>query len=198
MKVEAIKAFLKAQSEMGSAIKDAKNPFLKNKYATLKSVQDAVFPVFHTNGFALLQCGGADQYGQFIETLALHESGEAFSSKIYLDYKVGDMQSKGGAVTYARRYGLQSITGIPIEDDDGNMAVGHDRVQQKVSRPQSNDINERASKIMRFIPAATIEQMSKMRVDAQNLIESVRENDRDFATKIEIAWENRELELGMK
>jgi hypothetical protein len=33
-----------------------------------------------------------------------------------------DPQAAGSAITYARRYSLQSIAGIPSEDDDGNYA----------------------------------------------------------------------------
>jgi hypothetical protein len=34
-----------------------------------------------------------------------------------------DPQAAGSAITYARRYALQSIAGIPSEDDDGQSAM---------------------------------------------------------------------------
>jgi hypothetical protein len=201
MNVNAVKAFLKAQSEMGSAIKNSVNPFLKNKYADLKALQEAVYPVFHANGFAILQCGGADQYGQFIDTMMLHESGEIFSSKIYLDYKNGDMQSKGGSVTYARRYGLQSLSGIPVEDDDGNHAVGHDMMavkqaskERKLSLTQQ-ELLERAVRMERAAKSSDAEFIIKFTTEAYRLIELIKAFDPDRASQLKNAWESREKEL---
>ena len=36
-----------------------------------------------------------------------------------------DAQAYGSAITYAKRYGLQSLAGVPSLDDDGNDAVKH-------------------------------------------------------------------------
>lgn len=38
--------------------------------------------------------------------------------------KPNDPQAYGSAITYARRYGLQSLLSIPSEDDDANSASG--------------------------------------------------------------------------
>jgi hypothetical protein len=43
-----------------------------------------------------------------------------------------DPQAAGSALTYARRYALQSIAGIPSEDDDGNQAS---QASPKQSKP---------------------------------------------------------------
>ena len=128
----AVVAFNKAQANMGKAIKNSKNPFLNNNYADLESVQNAVFAAFQAEGFAILQCGGADQYGHYVETILAHSSGEQFTSKVYLELKKGDMQSVGSAITYARRYGLTMLTGVPVTDDDGNDAVGKEEMQNKI------------------------------------------------------------------
>ena len=44
------------------------------------------------------------------------------SEDLILPMKKKDPQAAGSAITYARRYALQAIAGIPSEDDDGNMA----------------------------------------------------------------------------
>jgi len=99
----AISAFALAQSQLGAAFKNAKNPFLKNKYADLTAIQNAVFSVFNENGFAILQIPGKDELGAYLETSFMHVSGESFMGRVYLEYKAGDMQSLGGAITYAGR-----------------------------------------------------------------------------------------------
>lgn len=117
---DAVKALLKAQTEMGVALKKASNPHLKSKYADLGAVMDACMDAFHNNGFAILQPSGADQHGSYVETNLHHESGEVFSSRIYLVLGKQDMQAVGSAQTYARRYGLLGMAGLAPEDDDGH------------------------------------------------------------------------------
>ena len=119
----AIKALVKAQTEMGAVIKNAANPHLKSKYADLGSVLDACAAALHGNGFAIVQPCGKDDQGQFVETVLAHESGEQLASRVYLVIGKNDMQGYGSAVTYARRYGLMAMAGIAPEDDDGTAAV---------------------------------------------------------------------------
>lgn len=116
---DAIKALAKAQTEMGKAIKNAKNPHLKSNYADLGSVMEACFDALHANGFAIMQPCGADERGQYVETVLAHESGEKFASRVHLVIGKNDMQGVGSAITYARRYGLLGMAGLAPEDDDG-------------------------------------------------------------------------------
>lgn len=118
----AVKAFIKAQGEMGAAIKNASNPHLKSKYADLGSVMEAAMPALHANGFAVMQPSGGDERGLYVDTILLHESGETFTSRVYLVMGKQDMQALGSAQTYARRYGLMGMAGVVPEDDDGEAA----------------------------------------------------------------------------
>ena len=117
-----IKAFIKAQTEMGKALKDSSNQHFKSKYADLSSVMGATLPALNANHFAVMQVDGKDEMGHFIETTFTHESGDQISSKIYLIIDRQNMQGYGSAQTYARRYGLMGLAGIAPEDDDGNAA----------------------------------------------------------------------------
>ncbi len=121
--MSAVTALIKAQSEMGIALKNADNPHFKSKYADLSSVVDATMQPFTDNGFAVLQPCGNDEKGHFVETVLLHESGDSFKSKVYLVLSKNDMQGYGSCVTYARRYGLLGMAGIAPEDDDGNVTA---------------------------------------------------------------------------
>ena len=132
--MDAIKAFVKAQTEMGVALKNATNPHLRSRYADLGSVMDAALPALHANGFALMQPSGGDERGLYVDTVLVHESGERFSSRVYLVMGKQDMQALGSAQTYARRYGLMGMAGVVPEDDDGEATKRPP--QQPVNPPQ--------------------------------------------------------------
>jgi hypothetical protein len=59
-----------------------------------------------------------------VRTVLLHESGELFESLTEIIYnKQNDAQAQGSGISYARRYGLQSLCNVGAEDDDGQKAV---------------------------------------------------------------------------
>jgi hypothetical protein len=116
-------ALVKAQKEMGNAVKGSTNPFFKSKYADLNAVREAVLPVFNNNGITVIQPTCVIDGKNYVETILLHESGEFLSgvTEIISD-KPNDAQKHGSGLSYARRYGLSSIAGIGAEDDDANHA----------------------------------------------------------------------------
>lgn len=118
--VEIAKALIKAQSEMSDAKKTAQNPFLKKSYADLNAIREAVIPVLNENKIAVLQPMVEINGEIYIKTLLLHESGESIESltKVVVS-KQNDAQSQGSGITYARRYGLQSLLNVGAVDDDG-------------------------------------------------------------------------------
>lgn len=120
---EIAKAFIKAQSEMANAVKGTTNPFLKNKYADLNAVREAVIPTLNKYGIAVLQPLVTIDGKNYVKTLLLHESGQTMESLTEIIYaRQNDAQAQGSGITYARRYGLQSLVCIGADDDDGNNA----------------------------------------------------------------------------
>ncbi len=111
---------VKAQTAMGAATKDAINPFFHSKYADLGSVIKVCKDLLNFNGIVYLQ----PITGDTVQTIMMHTSGEWISDEgtRILFAKENDPQAQGSAITYARRYGLQSFLGIPAEDDDGEKA----------------------------------------------------------------------------
>ena len=74
-------------------------------------------------GLTFIQMVDFCDSGHFVSTTILHESGESITGRTPIVVKdKTDPQKFGGAITYAKRYGLQSAFGLPSEDDDGNMA----------------------------------------------------------------------------
>lgn len=202
--MEHINAYIKAQSEMGSALKRANNPFLKSSYADLNSIIEVVYPAFHQNGFAIVQDVGRDEFGDFVCTSLQHNSGKYFQSRVYLSYKNGDMQSYGGAITYARRYGLLTACGVAVEDDDGNRAVGKERMQIKQDIKENRltkaqqDLLARADKIEHLAKSASVEQISQFQDEVLKVVQQIHAFRQDRAIQIEVIWDSRKQELGLK
>ena len=115
-------AMAAAQSEMGAAIKGSSNPFFKSKYADLGSVIEAIKPHFAANGLSYVQFPISSENAVGVTTRLMHSSGEWLEQEYYIPLGKMDAQAAGSAITYARRYALQAIAGIPAEDDDGNAA----------------------------------------------------------------------------
>lgn len=116
-------AFVKAQAEIGKAIKDSTNPHFKNNYADLGSVVDAIKPALEKNGLSFLQRFHENTDGVTVETIIIHESGESLSNGVLsVPATKKDAQGFGSACTYARRYSLQAAFGVAPDDDDGNAA----------------------------------------------------------------------------
>jgi hypothetical protein len=127
-------ALASAQINMGKALKQANNPHFRSKYADLGSVMDACLPALNERGIAVIQPTGEDEHGRFVETVMIHgESGEQLSCRVPLIIGKNEMQGYGGAVTYARRYGLMAMAGIAPEDDDGKAAA---KAAPKVEPPE--------------------------------------------------------------
>lgn len=128
MKVAA--AFVKAQKEFGPALKLSSNQAFKqngrvSRYADLASCIDAVIDALNNNGIALIQRSYECKDGVMLETVFLHESGEALEGgMLHVPATKHDAHGYGSALTYARRYSLMAACGIAPEDDDGNAASG--------------------------------------------------------------------------
>lgn len=123
---QVLGSLLKAKAGIGAVAKDKKNDFHKSKYADINSFLEVVEPALVKEGLVLLQPTGKDEYGPFVETKIFHaSSGQFISSRVDLILTKNDMQGLGSAVTYARRYSLQSLLALQADDDDGNGASGH-------------------------------------------------------------------------
>lgn len=138
--VKIAAALSKAQKNIGAAAKGAANPFFKSKYADLGSVMEACKEALNNEGITILQPVTTDLNGKHaVETILLHESGEFISSTMTLELSKTNMQDLGSAISYARRYSLQSLVFIPAEDDDGEKAMvrGAASVPTTVRKPAS-------------------------------------------------------------
>ena len=115
-----------ALAEISNPKKTASNPFFKSKYATLEDSLKISTNVLKKYNMAVLQLNTTTPEGQAsLVTRILHKNGEFIEDKgVPIRSKdPNDPQKIGSAITYARRYGVQSILGmVGVEDDDANAA----------------------------------------------------------------------------
>ena len=136
----------RAQLKMGKALKSADNPYFSSKYAGLDEVIEACRSVLNEEGIAvahitdftperteLKEDGTKVHYPrQDFVTCRLIYKDQALQAMMPLRCAKDDMQSLGSAITYARRYTLQSMVCLATgEDDDGNSAVGEKKMEAK-------------------------------------------------------------------
>ncbi len=115
---EIYKKLHDAKLEIGKVAKNAKNPHFKNTYADLNALIEAVEPILLEKGLVMLQ----PVINGEVKTLIIDiESGEQVESSMTLP-SIADPQKIGSAITYFRRYTLQSLMSLQAVDDDGNAA----------------------------------------------------------------------------
>lgn len=134
--VKVAGALLRAQRNMGGAVKDAKNPFFKSSYANLNSVREASHPSLNAEGIVVLQPTISRDGKSYVRTLLLHESGEYIGSDTEIVCsKQNDAQAQGSAISYSRRYGLQSLLSLGTADDDGEATMNRTSPVKEWAKP---------------------------------------------------------------
>jgi hypothetical protein len=144
--MEIYRKLLAAKKEIGKISKDSTNPFFKSKYFDVNALLEHVEPILQHYGLVLLQ---PIKNNAVFTIIVDSESGEQIDSGITLP-NLTDPQKLGSAITYYRRYTLQSLLGLQAEDDDAN----------KVSRPAKPVDYTR--QITRLESCDSIEQLAKV------------------------------------
>jgi hypothetical protein len=113
-----------AFAEIEAATKSAVNPHFKSKYADLGSIIEAIKPPLIKHRLFFTQRCQPSEGGVCVETVLHHANGQEMSlGSLFVPANRNDAQGFGSALTYARRYALQTAFGVPTEDDDGNAAT---------------------------------------------------------------------------
>jgi hypothetical protein len=114
---------LEVQKEIGAIKKDSENPFYKSRYFDINGLLSAVKPVLNKHGVILLQALTHIEGKLALSTKLIDSEDQTEVSDITPLPEVTDAQKAGSAVTYFRRYALQSLLALEAEDDDGNIAT---------------------------------------------------------------------------
>ncbi len=145
---ELAAAFAKAQGLFSPARKSGTNPHLKNKYATLDDIIEAVREPLAQHSLSFLQLLDANSEGPALTTILLHESGQWLSSHTPIDAMesnrgTNDMQAFGATLTYLKRYALAAMMGISSDEDTDGDSAKAPRPKRKAQRnPTSKERDE--------------------------------------------------------
>ena len=115
-----LKSLSNAKKQIGAITKETTNPFFKSKYFDINQLIEHVEPVLEANGLMLMQ---PLTDGKVFSQIYHVEAGEMIESSMELP-QLSDPQKMGSAITYYRRYTLQSLLALQAEDDDANKASG--------------------------------------------------------------------------
>jgi len=115
----------KAQAKFCVAKKDSDNPFFKSKYASIQSLLSCCKDALAEFGFCILQPIVMEDGVLFVKTILAHKDGGEVISKFPLPplnmNSKNPIQDQGKAITYYRRYAIQSMLNLSTdEDDDAN------------------------------------------------------------------------------
>lgn len=127
---------LKFQGKVEAIKKDSTNPAFRSKYFDINSLLEEVLPVMQEVGLIITQCVEAGPEGKMmlITTLADPDSGETMNASMWLP-SCTKPQEYGSAITYFRRYSIQSMLALMAEDDDGNTASGRAPTTSSAAKP---------------------------------------------------------------
>lgn len=131
-------ALAEAQAELSPAVKNAQNPHLKNRYADIAAVYEAIRETLPKHGLAVSQMVLPHDSKARVRTLLMHKSGQWIASECLMPIDGrGGPQGMGSAITYARRYSLSAIVGVVSEDDDdAEAAQGYQQGRPRQQAPQ--------------------------------------------------------------
>lgn len=133
---------LKIQSEIGVLSKDKENPFFNSSYFDVNQIIKQLLPFLEKYGLTVMQplsnINGVPALKTIVmdnelkviileETMPLPEIADK-SVKEGFVISNPNPQKMGSAITYYRRYALQSLFLLQAEDDDGNKASGKKKV----------------------------------------------------------------------
>jgi hypothetical protein len=130
-------ALVKAQAEVGSALKFSTNPHYGSPYADLTSVLGVIKPALAAHGLAMVQYPGYGDDIVTMTTILVHESGEWLQSPVAsIPITKQDPHGAMSGITYLRRGCASSLMALIADDDDGNAAVGPKPTKQtKPTKP---------------------------------------------------------------
>ena len=169
-----------AQAEMGGAVKDSNNPFFKSSYADLTSVIKVIKEPFAKHGLSFVQLPVTSEGGRGVgvATMLMHNSGQWIQSEYLLPLDKVTAQGAGSAITYARRYALQAMAGIPAVDDDGDAATFRSQPVEPVKKAPKKRVDK--TLVQRIVSLTANSEVSG---ETSMLVEALAEIKDDETTK---------------
>jgi hypothetical protein len=141
---------LEFQKKVGALKKDSTNPYYKSKYVDINSLLDTVKPVLNQIGLTVIQPLEVKD-GKNILTTKVYDGAILISESAIIIPDNIDPQKIGSAITYYRRYSLQSLFLLEAEDDDAESAKPQKKAEvwQKNNAPKIITTNEEAKEMFK-------------------------------------------------
>jgi hypothetical protein len=164
-------ALAAAQADMGGVKKGSVNPAFKSKYADLSDVVQAVSGALNAQGIAFFHVPATLDGERVMRTVLAHGASDTrIECDVPLIIGKQDMQGYKSASTYAKRIGLESLTGVAPEDDDGNAAAKAAPVfARKIGRAEMETLDDLLRRTEtpreRFLAYAQVDGMADITVD---------------------------------
>lgn len=165
-------ALAAAQLEFGTVTKGSVNPAFKSKYADLADVAGVVIPVLARNGVCVVQYFTGDNLSAMRTEFVHGESDTRIACDVPLIVDRQNMQGMKSATTYAKRIGLESLSGVAPEDDDGNAAAKAPPVRNNITADQFialQSLIEEAEAdtdgLLKFLRASSLDDLDQRQFD---------------------------------
>lgn len=117
-KLTYLECLVQAQLKIKAPKKDKVNPRFKTSYCSLDSIYDAIRIPLAEHGFTIRHTVVKDGEAYWLETFLHHSSGETLSNRMPMFVEQMTSQGFASASTYAKRYSLCALLGLPSDDDD--------------------------------------------------------------------------------
>ena len=112
---------LELQKRIKAIKKDSENPYFKSAYFDINTLLAEIKPILNELELVVLQ-PITYREGKNILKTQIVEGGKVIADSEIALPDIQDPQKLGSAITYYRRYSLQSLLSLEAEDDDGNTA----------------------------------------------------------------------------
>ena len=160
----------KAKKEIGKISKDSTNPFFKSKYFDVNALLEHVEPILQDNGLLLLQ---PIKDGSVVTEIHDVDRQEVVDSSILLP-QLSDPQKLGSAITYFRRYTLQSLLGLQAEDDDGNKASKPTSKKPNIAKVTSEELNRISDELSKVSTEADLKALKAKEISSINRFPEIK------------------------
>ncbi len=150
------------QQEVKPITKDEKNPFFNSQYFDINKLIEVLKPLLAKQGLMIYQPVVFTGEKNILKTIITDtESGENIESSIALPDNL-EPQKMGSAITYLRRYSLQSMLFLQAEDDDGSVSspknTGYTKYEPKQKLTPEEKVKYGARKVV-ALPTTSDEEL---------------------------------------
>ena len=186
MSSNLLTALRAARSEMPDLRTDSANPHFGNRYLSLAGMLSQVEPILGKHDLVWTTLPAADERGPCLKYRLAHTAtGEVLEDRLPLMLSKQDMQGLGSAISYARRYALQSVLNLAADDDDGN-AASRDPIRQ------TNGLTPSRPQVVQATPGPGEDEIAVVRVLDANVVREGSKNGREWALRelmLEQPWD---------